>query len=396
MKRLYLIRVGEITLKKGNRKWFEKKLKTNIKEAMRPFGSRMTGSNGRFFLELAEGDEGGPSEELVIQRLSRTPGIVGFHPVRRVPKTLDDIKREARLLVDQQCERTADRRYKVESRRSDKSFPLNSYQLSCELGNTVGADHPELQVDVKNPQWSLHVEIRDHAYLYCAGWEGPAGLPVGSSGKALLLLSGGIDSPVAGYMMARRGVKLEAVYFHTPPYTSQESFDKVKELARRLAPWNHGLVLHAVPFTDVQVEINRRAPLNETTLHTRAAMMQISQRLAGRRKAKGLITGESLSQVASQTMESLRFTGSHTDLPVFRPLIGLDKTDIIQTARKIDTYRISVLPYDDCCVLFSPAHPKVKPDFEATRETHQNLELGELLDAAAEATDRISFPAGEG
>ncbi len=386
--RRYLIRVGEITLKKGNRAWFEKKLKQNIKGAVKPYSSRVTGSSGRFYLETADA----PEEE-ILQRLSQTPGIVSIHPVRRVPKETEAIEQAALELIADQRQHTSDRRYKVEARRSDKGFPLNSYQLACRLGSAAGSRFPDLQVDVKNPDWTLHAEIRDHAYLYCGGRPGPGGLPVGTAGKALLLLSGGIDSPVAGYLMALRGLKIEAVYFHTPPYTSEESTRKVESLAQALAPWNQGIVLHAVPFTEVQVQINRQAPLEETTLHTRAAMMRIAQALAEERGAGALITGESLSQVASQTIESLRFTGSYPPRPVLRPLLGLSKEQILRIARTIGTFDTSTLPYDDCCVLFSPKHPTVRPAYSPTRQNHEALALAPLLDQARQKAARRIFKA---
>jgi len=266
-------------------------------------------------------------------------------------------------------------RYKIEARRADKSYPLDSYGIACELGERLGRRFPDLTVSMREPDFILHVEIRGEVF----------------SGRGILLLSGGIDSPVAGYLMAKRGLRLDAVYYHSYPYTGREVRDKVQTLAGLLARRIGGLNLHIVPFTEIQVKIRERAPEDRTTLFSRASMMRIADMLAFRRNANSLITGESLSQVASQTPESLRFTGSFASLPVLRPLVGMDKERIIGIARAIGTYETSILPYDDCCVVFASRHPVIRPKFQEMKESFMGLGIEEDLRKALRAAERITI-----
>jgi thiamine biosynthesis protein ThiI len=281
--------------------------------------------------------------------------------------------------------------YKIKVRRSDKTFSLDSYETARELGSRLGKRFPSLKARMKDPDWVLHLEIRDRVYCYAFSEEGEKGLPVGVTGKGILLLSGGIDSPVAGYMMAKRGLRLDAVYFHSYPYTSRQAQEKVEALAGILAARLGRMDLYVVPFTDIQVKIREKAPAEETTLHSRASMMKIAASLAFRKKANSLVTGESLGQVASQTAESLRFTASVTTLPVLRPLIGLNKEAIIAAARKIGTYEMSILPYEDCCAMFSPRHPLIKPRFETIRRAYEALALDNDLETALEKAEVFRF-----
>lgn len=387
---LYLIKVGEIALKGENRSFFEGKLRENIRRKLRGIGDcTIGGGNGRFILRAPR-----HAEELVREVLSTTFGVTSFSPALRVEKRFEGLKEAAlRLVADLGPELLAGT-FKVEARRSDKSFPLTSYQIVSELGRLLLESYPTLSVDVHRPRWTLDVEIRDRAFLYIVHNQGLGGLPVGCAGRGMLLLSGGIDSPVAGYLMAKRGLHLDAVYFHTYPYTSTEAEEKVRALSRILAPYLGGVNLLVVPFTECQVRIRERAPAEETTLLMRACMMRIAELLAIRRRALSLVTGESLSQVASQTPESIRFTGSLNTLPVFRPLIGFDKEEIIAIARRIGTFETSILPYDDCCTLFAPKHPLIRPELQRMQESFRRLEVEPLLAEAADRAERLFFPGG--
>ncbi|MBF9017796.1 MULTISPECIES: tRNA uracil 4-sulfurtransferase ThiI [unclassified Oceanispirochaeta] len=391
MSELYLIKIGEITLKKGNRALFERQLKQNIKRILRPHPTRVTNRSGRFYLET----ENLP-EEYVCDCLSKVFGIVGFTRSYSCPKELDALEEKALLVAQQNIDAGNGIKFKIETRRIDKSLPLDNYGYSAEIGGRVFEKIPGLKVDVKNPDWVIHIELREKGYVYGYTHKGPGGLPVHTGGKGMLLLSGGIDSPVAGYLMAKRGMSLDAVYFHTPPYTSPESLEKVRDLAKIIAPWCCGIHLFTVPFTEVQVQINRSVRPETTTLHSRAAMMKIAQSIAKKRDDLALITGEALSQVASQTLESLAYTNSQVDLPVFRPLIGMDKEETILISRKIKAFETSIQPFDDCCTLFSPDHPEVKPKLKKTQEDWTAIEdIDRLMAEAEEKAEKIFIPVVE-
>jgi len=390
MKDLYLIKIGEIALKKGNKKIFEKQLKDNIKKNLKPYGSQVTIRSGRFYLEVED-----VPEEVVTEVLSTTFGIISFFKTHSCNKELEAIGEKAIELARLNLASGHGNKYKIETRRIDKSLPMDSYGYSAEIGGIVFEAVEGLEVDVKNPDWIIHVELREKAYVYGYGVKGPGGLPVSTAGRGMLLLSGGIDSPVAGYLMAKRGLKLDAVYFHTPPYTSNEAHEKVKDLAKIIAPWCSGINLISVPFTDVQVKINQSVEPSYTTLHARAAMMKIAAAISKERSGGCLITGEALSQVASQTMESIAFTNRATELPVFRPLVGMDKEEIILISRRLGAFETSVQPYDDCCAMFAPDHPETRPDFNKTNDMFNNIDFGDLLKEAAAKAERIYFPAFE-
>lgn len=263
--------------------------------------------------------------------------------------------------------------FKVESKREDKKFPLNSPQISREVGGEILKNVKDLKVDVHNPDITVQVEIRGDAYVFAEKFSGAGGMPVGSSGRAALLLSGGIDSPVAGYMIAKRGVTLDAVYFHSPPYTSERAKDKVVDLAKIVAQYSRGIKLYVVPFTDIQLDIIEKCPKNYLTVIMRRIMMRIAEKIALSNGAQALITGESIGQVASQTMEALYCTNSAVNLPVFRPCIGMDKEEIVKISKQIDAYETSIQPYEDCCTIFVPKHPKTKPKLDEIAEAEKNL-----------------------
>ena len=380
---LYLIKVGEIALKGENRGYFEAKLRQNIKRQLREIDCTIRGGNGRFFLSAHERDEAAVREVL-----ATTFGVIGFSCTLRAAKRMEEIRAAALELVGRLEPSLRRGSFKVASRRSDKSFELTSYEIDCAIGKLVQESFDGLRVDVHNPDWVLHIEVRDRAFLYVDSSQGPGGLPVGCAGRGVLLLSGGIDSPVAGYLMAKRGLRLDAVYFHTYPYTSNEALAKVTSLSEILAPYLGGVNLFVVPFTDCQLRIKERAVDEEVTLLMRACMMRIADALAREREATSLVTGESLGQVASQTQESIHFTGSVTELPVLRPLIGFDKEEIIALARRIGTFETSILPYDDCCTIFSPKHPLIRPDLKRMKESFARLEIEPLLGAALNQAER--------
>jgi len=386
MNKMYLIKIGEIGLKGGNRKLFEDQLKENILWRLNDKAS-FFGNNGRYYLTTEDF-----SDEKIHEILGSIFGITGFSPAARVNKNIDEIEQQILNLTAQLINNfPSSKTFKIEPRRSDKGFPFSSYEIACRLGDTVIKYYPSLTVDLRQPDFILHCEIREKALIYGNTFPGLGGLPVGCAGTGTLLLSGGIDSPVAGFVMAKRGLKLDAVYSHTPPFTSEEAKRKVEDLAKILSPFCSGIRLHTVPFTDVQLHIKRKAKAGETTLLMRACMMHIADDLARELGSKCIITGEALSQVASQTVESLTYTGSYPSLPVFRPLIGYDKEEIINIAKRIKTFDVSIQPYDDCCTVFSPSKPVVKPNFEKMRRAFDCLQIKHLLTEAAGNTEHRHF-----
>jgi tRNA uracil 4-sulfurtransferase len=378
----YIVKVGELTLKGGNLKFFEQRLKNNIKNKLKKYSSSFTGKKGRYYLSVHDA-----SKKTIETVLATTFGVVRFGEVIRCEKNIETIKRNCLSLAQQILASGPGNRFKIEARRSDKKFPYNSYHIAVEVGEALRTTIDPLVVDVHNPDWILHIEIRDTTVIYGPTTPGPGGLPVGTAGTGMLLLSGGIDSPVAGYLMAKRGLNLSAVYFHTYPYTSDDALEKVKSLAAHIARYLCGLELFVVPFTDVQVQIKTESNEEEITLIMRAAMMRIAERLMHERGGGALVTGEALSQVASQTIESLRFTGSVVSYPVLRPCIGMDKQEIIALGRNIGTYDISILPYDDCCTVFAPRRPLIRPAFEKIRRVFDTIDLEETIQTAVEQTE---------
>ncbi len=381
----YLIKPGELTLKGKNRDEFELRLRKNLQQRLKGNSCTISLRRGRFYLSAPDS-----AREKVEQALSHTPGIAGWALAHACEKDMDIISALATKLAKEAMEEGA-RSFKVESRRADKTFPLQSTELSRQTGSAILEALPSLSVDVHTPDVTINIEVREQVWLYGASTRGVRGLPTGSSGRGLLMLSGGIDSPVAGYLMATRGMRIDAIYFHAWPYTSNEAKEKVVDLARILARWDPAIRLSVIPFTDVQLHIKERAPQAWTTLMMRMAMVEISSRLGFRDRAQALITGESLGQVASQTVENIGCSDSQSRLPVLRPLIGMDKEDIIQIAKQIGSYETSILPYEDCCVLFSPKHPIIHAPFKEAQEIYAGLELKELLYAAFQGRERIKL-----
>lgn len=388
MKKLYLIKLGEISLKGLNRSLFENRLRHNIKDKLRPYHSNVVKQKGRIFFYI---DEDCP-DEVIEKAFSTTFGMAGYAEAVVCEKDIERIKERALYLIKKAGLR-GDESFKIHARREDKSFAMSSYEIDCTLADLVHELYPEMRVDLKNPEFTLNVEIRKEAYLYTTEKRGIGGLPTSTAGKGLLLLSGGIDSPVAGFEMAKRGVKLDCLYFHAYPYTSDEALEKVKTLARLISPYLGGTRLFVIPFTDQQLHIRDHAYEDETTLMFRACMMQVAERLCKERGLNCIITGEALSQVASQTLPAMSFTDSMTDYLVLRPLVGMDKEEIIAISKRIGTYETSILPFEDCCVIFSPKHPVTNPDKALMKKHFEKLDMGEMLDRAVRETAVYSYNA---
>lgn len=362
MKKVILVRYGEILLKGLNRPIFESKLVSNIKRAIHKLGKvSITRSQARIYIEPEE--ENYDFDE-ALKLLSKVFGIVSVSPVWKIDSDFEVIKEYSVIMVKDLIKREGYKTFKVETKRGNKRFPMDSPEISRELGGHILRNIPRLSVDVKKPDFILYVEVREFTYIYSEIIPAVCGMPLGCNGKAMLLLSGGIDSPVAGWMIGKRGVEIEAVHFYSYPYTSERAKEKVIELAKILASYCQKINLHIVPFTDIQLEINEKCPHEELTIIMRRAMMKIAEIIAKKTGALALVTGESVGQVASQTMQSLAVTNAVVSLPVFRPLIGMDKNEVIDIARKIGTFETSILPYEDCCTVFVAKHPTTKPKME--------------------------------
>lgn len=355
----FLIKYAEIGVKGKNRYLFEDALIRQIKYALNGIDGKPAVSKtpGRIFIDFAEEFD----YEEVISRLQHVFGIWGICPmVRLEDEGIDKLKEEIIKYFDKVYP-DKKRTFKVFARRSRKNYPLDSMEINATVGEALLDAFPELKVDVHNPEIELYVEIRDKIFIYSEIIPGPGGMPVGTNGKAMLLLSGGIDSPVAGYMISKRGVKIDAVYFHAPPYTSERAKQKVVDLAQYVSRYSGPINLHVINFTDIQLYIYEKCPHDELTIIMRRYMMKIAEAIALENGCQGLITGESIGQVASQTTHSLLVTNEVCTLPVYRPLIGFDKEDIIAISKKIDTYETSIQPYEDCCTIFVAKHPATKP-----------------------------------
>lgn len=381
MDKILLVKfASEITLKGLNRRNFEDLLIKNIRKKI---GKEVTmkKDSGRLFI--------GGYEEGHIESIRKTFGVLSVSVANVMDKEVDLIGEAA---INQLKELEGIRTFKVETKRGDKKFPLNSLELSRKIGGIILQNIPTLSVDVHSPDIVLRVEVRDRAYVYSKEVKGTAGMPYSSAGKGALLLSGGIDSPVAGYMMAKRGLEIIPVYFHSHPYTSERAKDKVVELAKILSEYTSGMKLYVVPFTKIQMDIIEKCREDELTIIMRRYMMMISEMIAKKEGALALVTGESLGQVASQTLESMYVTNHITEMPVFRPLVGMDKTDIIDISREIGTYETSILPYEDCCTIFVPKHPKTKPRLKDIEESEKNVVgIEEMLNEAVENAEIIKL-----
>lgn len=385
----FLIKYGEIGIKGKNRYMFEDALVRQIRFALR-------GVDGTFLVHKCHGRvyvdcEGKYDYEETVESLKRVFGIVGICPVVRVAVAeIGQLKKDVVSYMEQMYP-DKDLTFKVEARRANKRYPMNSMEINCELGEAILEAFPETKVDVHDPDVKLNVEIREEVYIYSEIIPGPGGMPVGTNGSAMLLLSGGIDSPVAGYMIAKRGVELEAVYFHAPPYTSERAKEKVVDLARLVSKYAGPIKLHVVNFTDIQLYIYEKCPHEELTIIMRRYMMRIAEQFAKKDGCLGLITGESIGQVASQTMQSLAATNAVCTLPVYRPLIGFDKREIVEISEKIDTYEVSIQPFEDCCTIFVAKHPVTKPSVERMEKSELNLteKIDELVKTAVDTAEII-------
>ena len=387
MKKIILVRCGEILLKGLNRSVFEDKLIKNIKRSLYGLGViKVRKSQSRIYVE-PESDE--YDFDLAVDRLKRVFGIVSLSIVFKVDTNFDVIKDRVLDIVNIILKENNYKTFKVETKRGDKSFPMTSQEISCEIGGVILDHHNDVVVDVSDPDFVVYLEVREDTYIYSEKIDASGGMPTGTSGKAMLLLSGGIDSPVAGYSIAKRGVEIEAVHFYSYPYTSQRAKDKVIELAKIVAKYCHGIKLHIVPFTDIQLEINDKCPQQEMTIIMRRMMMRIAEKIAVKDEATALITGESIGQVASQTMSGLYVTDRVVQMPVFRPLIGMDKNEVIDIARKIGTFDTSILPYEDCCTVFVAKHPNTKPKLNKIEKFEEVLDIGNLVSKAVDAIEVI-------
>lgn len=384
MEHVLLVRYTEIHLKGLNRPYFERALVDNMKRALRGMSPKIEREHGRIYVRNIS-EESFPE---ATDRLTRVFGIHSVSPAVAVEKDWETVVAAALDLMEKRLDETGrDVSFKVLARRSDKHYIYNSDTINKELGGRVLDRFPELHVDVHKPQIKLSVEIRDMAYIYCDEIPGANGMPTGTAGKASLLISGGIDSPVAGYMMAKRGLTLSAVHFYSYPYTSERARDKVVELTKLVSRYAGEIRLHLVPFTDIQMTIYEKCPEKETTVLMRRLMMKIAERIAISEGAQALITGESLGQVASQTLEALCVTNDAVSMPVFRPLIGFDKDEIMDIAHRIGTYETSILPYEDCCTVFVPKHPVTKPKLEELRASEAAVDFTEMIEKAIENTE---------
>ena len=387
MKEIFLLKLGEIELKGANKRQFEDKLRQNVRRRMRPYGNfDVYLMQSTVYVEPMD-DEA--DVEGAWEACNSIFGLVSLCRCRACEKDMDTIFQtiEEYLGDDLDCAES----FKVESKRSDKRFPLTSIGISQEIGGRLAEAHPDCRVDVHNPAYTVYVEIRDlAAYVHGPAVPGAGGLPTGVGGRAMCLLSGGIDSPVAAYMMAKRGVEIECVLFFSYPYTSELAKNKVLELARLVTRYCGRMTVNVVSFTQIQEAIRDNCPEEFFTLIMRRFMMEISQRIGQEHGCEALITGENLGQVASQTMQAMAVTGAVVDVPIFMPLVGMDKEEIVTIARKIGTMQTAILPYEDCCTVFTPKHPKTKPNLKQLIHAEKNLAREALILQAIENTEKIT------
>ena len=386
MNEIFLLKLGEIVLKGANRKQFENRLKANVARRMHPFGDfKVSILQSTVYVE-PQNDQ--CDLDGAWETCQTIFGVVSLCRCRPCEKDLDAIY--AAILAYLGDDLAAASSFKVESKRSDKRFPLNSIQISQHIGGMLAEAFPHVAVDVHNPEYTVYVEVRDFAaYVHGPAEPGAGGLPTGVGGRAAVLLSGGIDSPVAGYMIAKRGVELECIHFFSYPYTSELAKDKVLELARRMTRYCGRMSVNVVGFTEIQEAIRDHCPEEYFTIIMRRFMMRISERIARDHGCGCLVTGENLGQVASQTMQAMSVTHAVAPLPVFHPLIGMDKEEIVTIARKIDTLETSILPYEDCCTVFTPKHPKTKPKLAAVETVESRLDVEGLIERALQNTEIV-------
>lgn len=384
MEKVIIIRYCEIHLKGNNRGYFEKVFQENLERALKGIRHEIRRPSGRY---IVEGFEEERADEIVA-RLSKVFGTHTLSVAYKVPAELETIYRTVLSIAPQSGT------FKVQTNRADKRFPLDSMQMNAEIGGRLLSAVPQLKVDVREPEHILYIDIRENgtALVFGKYVKGAGGMPVGTAGKGILLLSGGIDSPVAGYMIAKRGMKIDAIHFHSYPYTNLQAREKVEELARILSEYTCGLQLHVVSVTHIQEEIHRLCPPEMMITLLRRFMMRIAERTAQRNGAQCIVTGESLGQVASQTIEGITSSESVVErLPVLRPLIGLDKTEIIEVSRRIGTYDTSILPYEDCCTVFLPKHPLIRPDLAEVEREEARLDVERLIEEALTSAETVAI-----
>ena len=388
MNEIILLKLGEVVLKGLNRHTFEDKLMSNIRRRLQHCGKfHVYSKQSTIYVEPLED---GCDMDAAYAACKQVFGVISVTRARPCPKDKDAILSCARSYLGDQLARA--KSFKVETKRSDKHFPMNSMEISQYVGGLLHDAYPHLAVDVHHPELCVHVEVREKAaYVHGPAEPGAGGLPIGMGGRAVSLLSGGIDSPVSSFMIAKRGVQLELVHFFSPPYTSQQAKEKVIALARGLVPWCGRMVLHVVPFTEIQEEIRRTCPEDHFTLIMRRFMMRLAAAVAERTGCKALVTGESLGQVASQTMDALAVSDDACDLPVLRPVIGMDKEEIVRISRRIGTFETSILPYEDCCTVFTPRHPRTHPVLEEVRRYEAALDVAGLMERALQGVERVTI-----
>lgn len=377
MYNLLAVSFGEIFLKGKNRNTFEKKIVEQIRSSLRGFRDVVVYKDqGKVFIEAKNEYD----MDEIINKVKKIFGIVLISPSIKVEKDVDVIKSKTKELIKYLCSKQNIKTFKVETHRSDKTFTIKSMDFSAMMGEEILDEFENLRVDVHNPDIRIYIDIKNSAYISSEKIKTVGGLPVGTSGRALLLLSGGIDSPVAGYMIAKRGVQIDAIYFHTYPFTSERANEKVKHLAELLEEYCGKIKLYSINILEIHKAIKEHCREDETTILARRFMMRIAERVALENNIDMLITGESLGQVASQTMKSMAVIENSIDMPILKPVIGLDKTEIMEIARNIGTYETSILPYDDCCSVFAPKHPLIKPKLHVIENAETNLDVEDLIE----------------
>lgn len=375
MKEVISVSMGEIALKGLNRGYFEDRLIKQIIKNIKDIGyEKIYKDIGKIYIE-------GNSDyySSIINRLKKVFGLVYISPCIRVAKNMDDIGNAAIYAMNEAIQKSQIDTFKVDTNRSDKNFPLKSPEVSSKIGGAILSEIKDLKVDVHNPDLYLYIDIKEYAYIYTERIKAYGGMPVGTSGKGLLLLSGGIDSPVAGFMMAKRGLAISCVHFHSYPFTSERAEEKVKDLAKILTRYTGKIRFFSINILEIQKEINEKCPEKEMTIISRRFMMRIGEKIAQHNKYDALITGESLGQVASQTIQGISVTNSAVDIPILRPLIGMDKLEIVRISEDIETYETSILPFEDCCTVFLPKHPVTKPKVENIEDSEKSLDIDTLV-----------------
>ncbi|MGJ0848532.1 tRNA uracil 4-sulfurtransferase ThiI [Tissierella praeacuta] len=381
MDKVLSVSLGEIALKGLNRKYFEDQLIKHMRRAIKDLGfEKIYKEQGKIYIEAEE-----TKFSQMINRLRKVFGLVYISPCIRVGKDVEVIEKAVLKMVKCKIEKDKIKTFKIDTNRADKNFPIKSPDFSRQMGGVVLKTFNELSVDVHNPDTLIYIDIKQNIYIYADKIKGYGGMPIGTNGKGLLLLSGGIDSPVAGFLMAKRGVEISAVHYHSYPFTSERAEEKVKDLASILSRYTGKITMYSVNLLNIQKEINAKCPEKEMTILSRRFMMRIAEGIAEKQKLNALITGESLGQVASQTIEGISVTNAAVKLPVFRPLIGLDKIDIIEIAKDIETFETSTLPFEDCCTVFLPKHPVTKPKIEDIEKSEEALDINYLIDKAIES-----------